>query len=491
MLLEALGTTFYVSNTNILIDFYLFFAAVQQTPNMDYLPIFANIKKQNCLVVGGGSVALRKINLLLSAKANITCIAKEVSAEVRKINAINIIQREFKNSDIDNRYLVISATNNKNLNTNVAKLAKSKNILVNVVDNPKLCSFIMPAIIDRNPIMIAVSSTGVSPVLSRLLRAKIESIIPASYGRLANIASEFRDVVKNKFSDIKQRRSFWEGILSGVVAEYVFSNQDDKARQTITNKLASESNRENEVGEVYLVGGGPGDPDLLTFKALRMMQQADVVLYDRLVSDGVLNLLRRDVEKIYVGKKRGKHSVKQVAINELLVSLASQGKKVCRLKGGDPFIFGRGGEEIEQLTENNIPFQVVPGITAASGCASYSGIPLTHRDYSQSCRFITGNLKDGTMNLPWDELVVENQTLIVYMGLSGAKYLANKLIEHNMRANISVALIEKGTTKEQKVYTTTLNGLSHLVDEQTISAPTIIIIGDVVKLRDKLNWYNN
>ncbi len=458
---------------------------------MDYLPIFVNINQQNCLVVGGGSIALRKINLLLSAKANITCISIKISDEIKKINGINIIQRKFQDFDIYNRYLVVSATNDKKLNENVAKLAKNNNILVNVVDNPKLCSFIMPAIIDRHPIIIAVSSMGLSPVLSRLLRAKIESTIPASYGRLASIASEFREAVKNKFSDIKQRRSFWHSILSGVVAEYVFSNQDDKARKTIASKLASNYDKHNETGEVYLVGGGPGDPDLLTFKALRMMQQADVVLYDRLVSDGVLNLLRKDVEKIYVGKERDKHVVHQLDINKLLINLAKQGKKVCRLKGGDPFIFGRGGEEIEELAENNIPFQVVPGITAASGCASYSGIPLTHRDYSQSCRFITGNLKDGTMNLPWHELVVENQTLIVYMGLSGAKYLASKLIEHNMRGNIAVALIEKGTTKEQKVYTTTLNELSNLVDKQTIHAPTIIIIGDVVKLRDKLNWYNN
>ena len=280
---------------------------------------------------------------------------------------------------------------------------------------------------------------------------------------------------------------FGEKIFSGIIAEKVFSGKLDEAKADLQTQLDSSS--DSKVGEVYLVGGGPGDPDLLTFKALRLMQQADVILYDRLVSAEVMELVRRDAQLIYVGKQRDNHSVPQDGINQLLVDLAKQGKRVCRLKGGDPFIFGRGGEEIESLAENAIPFQVVPGITAASGCSTYSGIPLTHRDYSQSCRFVTGHLKDGSMNLPWGELAFEQQTIVFYMALVGAKYLSAQLIAHGMSANMPVALVEKGTTAEQKVYVTTLVELPNLVENTIIHPPTLIIVGEVVKLREKLNWF--
>lgn len=459
---------------------------------MDYLPIFINLKQQSCLVVGGGDIALRKINLLLKASASVQCITPKVCNGIQKLadtGQINLIQRKFNETDIQQQYLIISATNNTTLNTKIAVLAKSENILVNVVDNPALCSFITPAIIDRNPIVIAVASMGTSPVLSRLLRGKIESTIPAAYGKLALLAAEFRDKVKAKFSHIEKRRAFWEDIFSSTIAEQVFAGNIEQAKHDTQTRLDNATDEPNTVGEVYLVGGGPGDPDLLTFKALRLIQQADVVLYDRLVSDGVMDLVRRDVKKIYVGKERDNHAVPQGGINQLLVDLAKQGKRVCRLKGGDPFIFGRGGEEIEELAKQKIPFQVVPGITAASGCASYSGIPLTHRDYSQSCRFVTGHLKDGTMDLPWNELAVEQQTIVFYMALTGAKYLSKQLIAHGLRKDIAVALIERGTTPDHKVYTTTLAGLPDTVANNTIHAPTLIIVGDVVKLRKKLNWY--
>lgn len=460
---------------------------------MRHLPIFIDLANKPCLVVGGGGIALRKINLLLSAKGLVSCIAKGVNSEVEKLanhNKIKLHKRLFSDEDIKDYFLVISATDDAELNTRIAELSRAKNILVNVVDKPSLCSFIMPAIIDREPVTIAIASGGASPVLSRLLRAKIESTIPASYGQLAQLAAKFRQRVKDKFTTIAKRRIFWEDVFSSTIAEQVFAGNIDGAKMAIDERINSSSDAPIKVGEVYLVGGGPGDPDLLTFKALRLLQQADVVLYDRLVSPEVMALVRRDSEQIYVGKERGKHTVKQVNINRLLVDLAKEGKRVCRLKGGDPFIFGRGGEEIETLANEKIPFQVVPGITAASGCAAYSGIPLTHRDYSQSCRFVTVHLKNGSMDLPWRELATEQQTIVFYMGLTGAEYLSKQLIKNNMRPNIAVALIEKGTTPQQKVYTTTLADLPKVIKENIIRAPTLIIVGDVVKLRDKLHWFD-
>ena len=458
---------------------------------MNYLPIFIDIIKKPCLVVGGGDIAYRKITLLLKANARITCVSPRCCdgiAQLAKDNKINLLIKDFEPSDINTQMLIVSATDNTALNTQVSQLAKSANIPVNVVDSPDLCSFIMPSIVDRSPIVIAISSAGKAPVLARLIRAKLESTIPNAYGKLAALAGNFRDQVKTKFNNIEDRRYFWEKVFSGVVAEKVFAGKIDEAQADLQAQL--DGSADSDIGEVYLVGGGPGDPDLLTFKALRLMQQADVILYDRLVSDAVMELVRRDAELIYVGKERDNHSVPQDGINQLLVDLAKQGRRVCRLKGGDPFIFGRGGEEIETLAENNIPFQVVPGITAASGCSTYSGIPLTHRDYSQSCRFVTGHLKDGSMNLPWSELAVEQQTIVFYMALKGAQHLSEQLIAHGLRDDMPVALVEKGTTPEHKVHTTTLVKLPDLVANEIIHAPTLIIVGEVVKLREKLNWYS-
>jgi uroporphyrin-III C-methyltransferase/precorrin-2 dehydrogenase/sirohydrochlorin ferrochelatase len=459
---------------------------------MEYLPIFFNIKNKPCLVIGAGEIAFRKISLLLKAGAEVTCVATSCCSNVADIvdqKKIKYINKEFNSSFIKDQRLIISATDDASLNKYVSKLASSANIPVNVVDSPDLCSFIMPSIVDRSPIVVAISSAGKAPVLARLIRAKLESTIPHAYGKLAELAGIFRSQVKNKFNNIEDRRYFWERAFSGIVAEKVFSGKIDEAKSELEMQL--EQSKDSQLGEVYLVGGGPGDPDLLTFKALRLMQQADVILYDRLVSDGVMDLVRRDAELIYVGKEKDNHSVPQGNINQLLVDLAKQGRRVCRLKGGDPFIFGRGGEEIETLAENGVPFQVVPGITAASGCSTYSGIPLTHRDYSQSCRFVTGHLKDGSMNLPWSELAVEQQTIVFYMALNGAQHLSEKLIVHGMRKGMPVALVEKGTTPDHRVHTTTLEELPGLVANTEIHAPTLIIVGEVVKLREKLNWFDN
>ena len=460
---------------------------------MDHLPIFINVRQNPCLVIGGGDIALRKINLLIKAQAKVDCLSPlfcEGITNLSQSGDVNLIQKRFESDDIKDYAIIIASTDDSSVNALISKSAKKARIPVNVVDSPELSSFIMPSIVDRSPVIIAVSSAGRAPVLARIIRAKLETVIPSAYGVLAEIAGEYRQKVKDRFSKIKDRRAFWEFIFSGVIAEKVFSGRINEAKDDIDKQLKRAS--EIELGEVYLVGAGPGDPDLLTFKALRLIQQADVVLYDRLVSKGVMELVRRDSELIYVGKKGGsQESTRQIDINDQLVELAKSGKRVCRLKGGDPFIFGRGGEEIESLSEHGIPFQVVPGITAASGCSSYAGIPLTHRDYSQSCRFVTAHLKNGTTNLPWDEFVIDQQTIVFYMALSGANYICQKLMEHGMDKDMPIAIIEKGTMPEQKVYISSLTKLPDLLATEDIHAPTLMIVGEVVKLNEKLNWYGN
>lgn len=459
---------------------------------MDFLPLFANIRGQTCLVVGGGSIAARKASLLARAGACIRLVAPEASDAAREVvekSGGELRLRPFVDADLDGVALAIAATDDLMLNAHVSDAARRLQVMVNVVDQPELCSFIFPSIVDRNPIVIAVSSGGASPVLARLIRARLETLIPASYGRLAAIVGRFRDQAKQVFPDINQRRGFWEKILSGPVAEMVFAGKERKAEVALA--LAFEKARDDVIpaGEVYLVGAGPGDPDLLTFRALRLMQQADVVLYDRLVSPQVLDLVRRDAERIHVGKERNNHTLPQGDINQLLVTLAKEGKRVCRLKGGDPFIFGRGGEEIETLAEHKIPFQVVPGITAASGCASYAGIPLTHRDYSQSVRFVTGHLKDGSLDLDWKTLAAEHQTLVFYMGLVGLPHICEALQEHGLPASTPVALVQQGTTQHQRVVIGTLATINPMVAEKEVKAPTLTIIGEVVNLHDKLKWF--
>ena len=460
---------------------------------MDHLPIFINIRKKPCIVIGGGDIALRKINLLLKAQAKVICLSPLFCKGIKNLSKdghITLINKSFDQTDIKDYSIIIAATDDSSVNSSISAIAQVKKIPVNVVDSPELSSFIMPSIVDRSPLIIAVSSSGKAPVLSRIIRAKLETVIPSAYGILADIAGEYRQKVKDRFSTIKDRRAFWEAVFSGVIAEKVFSGRISEAKEDIQRQL--DDSVEMDLGEVYLVGAGPGDPDLLTFKALRLIQQADVVLYDRLVSKGVMELVRRDSELIYVGKKGGSDkSTKQVDINDQLVELAKSGKRVCRLKGGDPFIFGRGGEEIESLSEHGIPFQVVPGITAASGCSSYAGIPLTHRDYSQSCRFVTAHLKNGTTNLPWEEFIIDQQTIVFYMALSGANYICEKLMEYGMDKDMPIAIIEKGTMPEQKVYISSLIELPALLEREDIHAPTLMIVGEVVKLNEKLNWYGN
>jgi uroporphyrin-III C-methyltransferase / precorrin-2 dehydrogenase / sirohydrochlorin ferrochelatase len=459
---------------------------------MKYLPIFYDLSVRPCLVVGAGEIAARKVRQLRKAEANVTVIAPEICEELKNLaenNKINYIAERFSEALLDEKMLVIAATNDQKVNKQVSELAKSQNIPVNVVDNPDLCSFIMPSIVDRDPVQIAISTGGASPVLARLLRARLETLVPASYGRLAQLMGKFRGHVKQRYPKMQERRRFWEHILQGPVAEMIYAGQDKAALKALEKTLEEEETDIGKAGEVYLVGAGPGDPDLLTFRALRLMQQAEVVLYDRLVAPTIVDLCRKDAERIYVGKKRDQHALPQTEITQLLVNLAKQGKRVLRLKGGDPFIFGRGGEEIELLSAENIPFQVIPGITAASGCASYAGIPLTHRDYANTCVFITGHLKDGSMNLNWDTLIQPRQTIAVYMGVMGLEALCRELIARGMSKTMPAALIQQGTTHKQKVYIGDLESLPDIPKQYDVHPPTMIIIGEVVKLHENLSWF--
>lgn len=456
---------------------------------MDIFPISLKLQQQPCLIVGGGHIAYRKAVLLQKAGAVISVVAPEIEAsllEIVQATAGQYVQTPF-NSEIPLRSyrLVIAATNDAGVNRQVFEDCEAENVLVNSVDDPPHCRFMVPAIIDRSPLVISVASNGTSPVLSRQIRTQLEATIPHGMGKLAEFSGKWRSAVKAKITNPDERRIFWEDLYASPLKEQVFNDNLAEADHLIEQAL---NEWQKPKGEVYLVGAGPGDPELLTLKALRLMQQADVVIYDRLVSAPIMDLCRRDAEKIYVGKARSNHAVPQEGINALLVKYASEGKRVCRLKGGDPFIFGRGGEEIEELFAAGVAFQVVPGITAASGCSAYAGIPLTHRDYAQSVRFLTGHLKEGSPKLPWNELVYENQTLVLYMGLVGLEKICAQLIEHGQRPDMPVALVSKGTTPEQKVVVGTLQDIASKVNEHHIQAPTLTIIGEVVRLREKLKW---
>jgi uroporphyrin-III C-methyltransferase/precorrin-2 dehydrogenase/sirohydrochlorin ferrochelatase len=458
---------------------------------MDYLPIFLDVRNKPCLVVGGGEIALRKITNLRRAGATVRVVAPELApalAELRAAGEILHAARAFRDADLDEALLVVAATDDRHVNQRIAELARQANVPVNVVDQPEACSFLMPSVIDRSPVVVAVSTGTASPVLARLMRTRLEALIPAAYGRLAGLCADYRARVKEHFADQRERRRFWDRVLQGGVAERVFSGHLDEARAAMERELAAGPSA-SPPGEVYLVGAGPGDADLLTFRALRLMQQADVVVYDRLVAASILDKVRRDARRIYVGKERDNHVMRQGEINRLLVDLARAGHRVLRLKGGDPFIFGRGGEEIDTLAEEGIPFQVIPGITAASGCASYTGIPLTHRDYAQSVTFVTGHLKDNSINLNWAQLAQPHQTIVFYMGLVGLPVIVEQLVAHGVSPQMPVALIQQGTTHNQRVYSGTLSDIVEQVRRDPPEPPTLVIVGEVVRLRERFNWF--
>lgn len=458
---------------------------------MQALPIFINITHRRCVVIGGGDVAARKVTMLLKANAAVALYSPELCHELRDLvdaGKISYTNENFDKTQLEGACLVIAATDDEAVNTSVSVAAKALNIPVNVVDSPALCTFTMASIVERSPIVIAISSEGNAPVLARYIRTKIETMLPASYGRIAEIAGEFRDKVKAKFSTTQQRRIFWEGVLQGPIVERILSGQDEAARRALNDLLSDKADAKHH-GEVYLVGGGPGDPDLLTFRALRLMQQCDVCVYDKLVSPEVMELVRRDAELIYVGKSRDQHTLPQEEINELLARLALEGKRVLRLKGGDPFIFGRGGEEIETLMQRGVPFQVVPGITAANGVSTYAGIPLTHRDYAQACLFITGHLKEGVLDLDWIAMSRPRQTVVIYMGLVGMEKICEQLIAHGVSQDMPAAVVQQGTTQKQRVVVATLKDIAAKVKAAQIKAPCLTVIGEVVQLRECLNWF--
>ncbi|EOZ9232251.1 siroheme synthase CysG [Acinetobacter baumannii] len=456
---------------------------------MDIFPISLKLQQQRCLIVGGGHIALRKATLLAKAGAIIDVVAPAIEDQLLqliKTTGGEPFIEAFAEKFLSTPYrLVIAATNDAEVNKTVFEQCEARNLHVNSVDDIPHCRFMVPAIIDRSPLIVSVASNGTSPVLSRQIRTQLETSIPHGMGKLAEFSGKWRNQVKEKISNPDERRIFWENLYASPLKEQVFNDNLDVADSMLEQALQE---WKAPKGEVYLVGAGPGDPELITLKALRLMQQADVVIYDRLVSAPILELCRRDATKIYVGKARSNHSVPQEGINALLVDYAKKGKRVCRLKGGDPFIFGRGGEEIQELFQAGVPFQVVPGITAASGCSAYAGIPLTHRDYAQSVRFLTGHLKEGSPELPWNELVYENQTLVLYMGLVGLERICEQLIAHGQRPDMPVALISKGTTPEQKVVVGSLADIASKVTEHQIHAPTLTIIGEVVRLREQLQW---
>jgi uroporphyrin-III C-methyltransferase/precorrin-2 dehydrogenase/sirohydrochlorin ferrochelatase len=453
-----------------------------------YFPISLRLDGARVVVVGGGEVAARKIRLLRLAAPRIEVIARELNDELTVLareGSIAHAATAFHAVRLDGARLVIAATDDPSLNREVAAAADARNIPVNVVDDPAPSSFITPAIVDRAPISVAISSGGAAPVLVRRLRERIEAMLPANYGRIASFMQRHRQRAKSAF-DTPGRRALWERFLDGDGTEALLRGDELAAEQALDRLLADRA----PLGEVYLVGAGPGDPDLLTFRALRLMQQADVVLYDRLLGDGILDLVRRDAERLFVGKRASQHAVPQDQINAELVRLARQGKRVLRLKGGDPFVFGRGGEEIATLAAAGIPFQVVPGITAASGCAAYAGIPLTHRDYAQACIFVTGHPRqDGTLTLPWSALAQRGQTLAIYMGLGSLAMLCGKLVDHGLPGDWPAALIEEGTSSRQKVIVGTLADLPARVEAAGVKGASLVIVGEVVKLREQLSWY--
>jgi len=457
---------------------------------MDYFPIFLRLANEPVLVVGGGAVAERKVDLLLRTSAQVRVIAPELVpglAERAAAGEITHVAAEFSPEHLDGVRLAIAATDKRAINAWVARQAERRNIPVNVVDDRELSSFIVPAIVDRSPVVVAVGSSGDAPVLTRRLRERLETFLPQRLGALAKLAGKLRPTIKARIESPARRRKFWENFFDGTLAADVLAGRSVDVEEIASTLRTGEQ----DPGEVVLVGAGPGDPGLLTLRALRALQNADVILYDRLVSAEILDLARRDAERINVGKTAGDAQVSQDEINTLLVQLAQQGKRVCRLKGGDPFIFGRGGEELEALAAAGVRFEVVPGVTAAAGCAAYAGIPLTHRDHAQSLVFVTGHTKDEAGDtVDWDHLARPAQTVVFYMGLGHLERIVSRLRAHGAPESRAAAIVEQGTRAEQRVVTGTLADLAQKARQSGIQSPALLIVGEVTRLHETLQWFN-
>lgn len=475
---------------------------------MDYLPLHLDLRGRPCLVVGGGLLAQRKIELLLKAGARIRVVAQAGGDAVRSLaaqGAVELHERSYAPADLQGQWLVVAATDDEAVNARVFADCEAAGVWANTVDSPELCSAIFPAVIDRGPVQASVSSGGRSPTLARILRGWLEARLPQGVGALAAFAAEHRAKVKAALPDLSRRRKLWDLVLTGAVAERLLSGDEAGAERAFAKALA-DARSGSPTGLVALVGAGPGSPELITLRGLRLLQQADVVLYDNLVDRRLLDFARREAERIYVGR-RGRASAegeaasggegglkggdadrrfagdRQAAINQLLLARAAKGECVVRLKGGDPFIFGRGGEEVEELAAKGVEVVVVPGVTAALGAASYAGVPLTHRDLAQSVRFVTGHLVDGELCLDWSELTNPRQTLVVYMGLLGLPKIAAKLVAQGMDPKTPALLVEKATWPEQREIRASIEDLPQAVAEAQVRGPTLIIIGEVVNHR--------
>ncbi len=452
---------------------------------MRYFPAFLDLHDRRCLVVGGGAQAARRAGLMLKAHAAVTVVTDAPGEEIEDLAAggeVALVRRGFRASDLAGQALVLVACGADAEHRAVSAAARATGVPVNVADRPDLSSFVIPAIVDRDPVVVAISTGGASPVLARSLRARIEALLPSRLGALARFAASFRGAVKAVVPDPTARRRLWERVLDGPVAEAVLRGDEPRAREKmlrLVNQGGAESERR---GAVYIVGTGPGDPELFTFRALRLMQQADLVLHDRLIGPDILDYVRRDAERVFVGKSRFDHAMSQDQINALMVRHARAGKRVLRLKGGDPFVFGRGGEEFSYLRRAGIDVEVVPGITAAAGCAASAGIPLTHRDYGRSAIFISGHSRHGAPEPDWAALARAGQTLVVYMGVSTAGRIADRLIRHGMDPATPAAIIENATRRDEKRVVGRLAGLGRMVADAAIDGPALILIGQAVRL---------
>jgi len=459
---------------------------------MKLYPLFADLSRRAVLVVGGGGVAERKIAALLEAQAHVTVNAPELTPLLQgwvKQGRIAHRSDPFQDSWLDRVWLVVAATSDHELNRRVASQGELRRIFVNVVDDAALCTFHVPAVIDRAPLTIAISSGGDAPMLARLLRERLETLLDHSLGALATLAAKLRKRIRVRFADMAARRSFYESLFAGPAATLLRQGRPDEALAAAERALAAAPTESS--GSVVLVGAGPGDPGLLTLRALRALNEADVILHDRLVSTEVLALARRDAERIEVGKQAGHHHTTQDGIHALLLEHARAGRRVVRLKGGDPFVFGRGGEELEFLREHGIPYEVVPGITAAVACAAYAGVPLTHRDHAQSVRFVTAHCQSSHDTLDWQALAQERQTLAVYMGVGELPTLQTRLLEHGRVASTPFALIENGSRPEQRVVTGSLANLAERAAAHAVRSPALLIVGEVAALASTLAWFGS
>ena len=462
---------------------------------MDHFPIFLDLNGRRCLVLGGDATAAQKAEDLLRAGARVTLLAPdpgEACTELARLRPerVTLLRAGYRPGDEHGAALVLSTLDDDATNRTLAHRCQAAGIPVNVVDQPALCSYITPAVVDRSPLQVAITSGGAAPVLARQIRSQIETLIPAAYGRLAALAGRARRRVRESLPASRRLR-FWERVFEGPVAESMLAGREREAEHELLQLLERERDRPDSRGEVFLVGAGPGDPDLLTFRALRLMQRADVVLYDRLSAPALLEMVRKDAERIPVGKRRGRHTLPQEAINEKLIELAAEGKRVLRLKGGDPFIFGRGGEEIEGLIEHGIPFQVVPAVNAAQGAAGYAGIPLTHRDYAQSCRFLTGHRRNGALQISEWAPFREDETLVVYMGLTHLEAVCEQLRAGGLPPGHPAAVVDQATTPAQQVVTGTLAELAQRVRRHELQGPALILVGPTVELQPRLAWYQS